>query len=148
MADTSKTGASVSVCLHNNKPFREVFAAYSGRRAAHTRESSDGGSERNEHDKGDGCDSMRFTEGIVDVDGGLPVRRIEQAWRDGAAQLIADPCHALVPTTSYQPGALTDEVLQDYVGGRPEKAEPRPRERPCLVGVYPGQQCASSKPVP
>lgn len=65
---------------------------------------------------------MRFTGGIFDVDGVLLETPHEQAWRDALAQLMAGPWHALVPTTSYQPGAFTNAVYQNYVAGKPREA--------------------------
>jgi beta-phosphoglucomutase len=65
---------------------------------------------------------MRFTGGIFDVDGVLLDTPHEQAWRDALAQLMAGPWHALKPSTSYQPGAFTGAVYQDYVAGKPRAA--------------------------
>jgi beta-phosphoglucomutase-like phosphatase (HAD superfamily) len=65
---------------------------------------------------------MRFPGGIFDVDGVLLDTPHAQAWRAALTQLMAGPWHALVPSTSYRPDALTDAVYQKYVAGKPRAA--------------------------
>jgi beta-phosphoglucomutase-like phosphatase (HAD superfamily) len=65
---------------------------------------------------------MHFTGGIFDVDGVLLDTPHAQAWREALSDLMAGPWHALAPSTSYQQGAFTDAVYQDYVAGKPRAA--------------------------
>jgi beta-phosphoglucomutase len=66
--------------------------------------------------------SMRFTGGIFDVDGVLLDTPHEQAWRDALDRLMDGPWHTLASSTSYQRGAFTETVYQDYVSGKPREA--------------------------
>jgi beta-phosphoglucomutase len=70
----------------------------------------------------DESDSMRFTGGIFDVDGVLLDTPHARAWHDALDQLMAGPWHELEPSTSYRPDALTEEVYQQYVSGKPREA--------------------------
>src|SRR6185503_11941303 len=68
---------------------------------------------------------MRFKGAIFDVDGVLVDSPHEQAWRDALERLMAVGWTDLAGKTSYAPDALTTEVYQTYVAGKPREAGAR-----------------------
>ena len=65
---------------------------------------------------------MRFQGGIFDVDGVLLDTPHEKTWRLALGQLMTGAWQDIAAQTTYQSGAFTSAVYQQYVAGKPRDA--------------------------